>query len=74
MMMLPTEEQKQDPPEATRNQADVSAMPKVCWMKPDECLQAGQPCPRCQEGIIDYNSMLHLICPKCGLTEAGTCT
>ncbi len=73
-MKLPIEEQKQNPPKAMGDQADVSEKAKLCWIKPDERLRAGQPCPRCKEGIIDYNSLLHLTCPKCGLTEAGACT
>ncbi|RJQ41162.1 MAG: hypothetical protein C4545_07255 [Anaerolineaceae bacterium] len=29
--------------------------------------QAGALCPRCKQGILDYNGMLNLQCPLCGL-------
>ena len=28
-------------------------------------LSAGQPCPRCGKGKLDYNSLLNLTCPVC---------
>jgi hypothetical protein len=31
----------------------------------------GAPCPRCGEGLMDYNGVLDLECPKCGYTEGG---
>ncbi|MGV8025461.1 MAG: hypothetical protein AB2L18_02760 [Anaerolineaceae bacterium] len=32
--------------------------------------QAGAFCPRCKQGILDYNGLLNLQCPVCGL-EVG---
>jgi len=26
----------------------------------------GQPCPRCGQAKLDYNSLLNLSCPHCG--------
>jgi uncharacterized protein (DUF983 family) len=48
--------------------------PPVCWIKPGERLRVGMTCPRCQTGKLDYNGLLQLTCPICGLTEAGACT
>ena len=28
---------------------------------------AGALCPKCKQGILDYNGMLNLQCPLCGL-------
>jgi uncharacterized protein (DUF983 family) len=46
----------------------------TCELRPGESLRTGMLCPRCGEGQIDYNGLLHLVCPVCGLTEAGACT
>jgi uncharacterized protein (DUF983 family) len=46
----------------------------TCELQPGESLRPGMLCPRCGEGRIDYNGLLHLVCPVCGLTEAGACT
>ncbi|MCB2209643.1 hypothetical protein KQH62_02005 [bacterium] len=46
----------------------------TCALQPGESLRPGMICPRCGEGRIDYNGLLHLVCPVCGLTEAGACT
>ncbi len=27
---------------------------------------AGQLCPHCKQGKLDYNSLLNLACPQCG--------
>ncbi len=46
----------------------------VCWIDPGVGLRAGMPCPRCKETEIEYNGLLQLVCPNCGLTEAGANT
>jgi ribosomal protein S27AE len=28
-------------------------------------------CPRCQQGVLEYNGLLELTCPKCGYREPG---
>ncbi len=48
--------------------------PQICLLEPGQRLRAGMRCPRCKKGMIDYNGMLNLVCPNCGLTEAGACT
>ncbi|MDY6872890.1 MAG: hypothetical protein SVR81_02825 [Chloroflexota bacterium] len=47
---------------------------RTCELHPGKSLHPGKLCPRCGEGKIDYNGLLHLVCPVCGLTEAGACT
>ncbi|NCP87276.1 hypothetical protein GW781_05775 [bacterium] len=39
-------------------------------------VQRGAVCPQCGQGILDYNGMLELECPRCGFsTSAGAgCT
>lgn len=35
--------------------------------------KAGDICPKCHKGILDYDGMLNLTCPSCGMTETGGC-
>ncbi|MBG0788289.1 MAG: hypothetical protein H0S79_24635 [Anaerolineaceae bacterium] len=45
-----------------------------CTIQPGVSLQAGMICPRCGQAVIDYDGLLQLVCPNCGLKEAGACT
>ena len=47
---------------------------RLCPVTPQESLRAGVSCPRCGLATIDYDGLLNLVCPNCGLTEAGACT
>jgi len=50
----------------------LSEAPKKTEKKGEELtcgFQAGALCPRCKQGILDYNGMLMLECPVCGLTN-----
>lgn len=31
-------------------------------------------CPRCGEGVLDYDGTLNLTCPVCGVVEGGCFT
>ena len=48
--------------------------PEICILVPEGGLRPGMTCPRCGQGKIEYNGLLNLVCPSCGLTEAGACT
>ncbi|MBW6466300.1 MAG: hypothetical protein K0B06_07355 [Brevefilum sp.] len=37
-------------------------------------LRAGMTCPICHQAQLDYDGMLQLICPRCGVLETGTFT
>ena len=37
-------------------------------------LRAGIVCPFCDQEKLDYNSLLQLVCPRCGLLETGAFT
>jgi hypothetical protein len=37
-------------------------------------LRAGMTCPHCKTAILDYNGMLQLACPCCGILEVGVFT
>jgi uncharacterized protein (DUF983 family) len=40
-----------------------------------ECrIWAGQTCPQCGKGILDYNSLLNLYCPICSYETGGSFT
>ena len=54
--------QKSNPPAAT------------CEIQPAVGLRVGMTCPRCGQATIDYDGLLQLVCPHCGLKEAGACT
>lgn len=34
----------------------------------------GELCPRCQEGHLDYDGLLNLVCQQCGYTLTGCST
>jgi hypothetical protein len=46
----------------------------LCYLRPGERLREGSVCPRCHGAKMTYDGMLNLVCPNCGLTEAGACT
>jgi predicted amidophosphoribosyltransferase len=58
----------------TTPQSQPSPEPQVCWVNPKVGLKDGMLCPRCKQANIEYNGLLQLVCPNCGLTEAGACT
>lgn len=38
-------------------------------------MEPGQRCPECEEGILQYDSLFVLTCPRCGyVAESGVCT
>ena len=37
-------------------------------------IRFGSLCPKCKQGIIDYDGMLNLVCPNCGVTSGGCFT
>ena len=37
-------------------------------------LHAGDTCPRCRKGILDYDGLLNLTCPQCGYSLGGCFT
>jgi hypothetical protein len=37
-------------------------------------LRAGMACPCCHQAQLDYNGLLQLMCPRCGVVESGTFT
>jgi len=41
---------------------------------PRQAAEAGAPCPQCGQGMLDYDSLLNLVCPLCGFVEGGGCT
>ena len=56
------------------NQPDANAENTSSFNEPVESLRPDMICPRCHAAKINYDEMLNLICPKCGLTETGTYT
>jgi hypothetical protein len=42
------------------------------WRKGES--RAGDVCPACHAGILDYNGLLELVCPECGYTQSGCST
>jgi NADH pyrophosphatase NudC (nudix superfamily) len=37
-------------------------------------IKAGRICPKCQQEKLDYNGLLQIICPNCGVIDAGCFT
>jgi hypothetical protein len=57
-------------PEETASTPEAQA----CLVTPGVNLKVGMRCPRCKEADIEYNGLLQLVCPNCGLTETGAST
>lgn len=36
-------------------------------------MRAGDLCPQCQGGPLDYDGLLNLTCARCGCTPGGGC-
>jgi uncharacterized protein (DUF983 family) len=36
--------------------------------------EVGSTCPACKQGKLEYNSLLNLICPKCGYESTASFT
>lgn len=43
-------------------------------VNPPNRLNAGSMCPRCHADRLEYNDLLQLACPHCGMVEAGAST
>jgi len=66
---------KSDQPEVKSEKNDGAQQERaVCLIGPQKSLQPGMICPRCKATKIEYNGMLNLVCPNCGLTETGAST
>jgi uncharacterized protein (DUF983 family) len=37
-------------------------------------MKAGDTCPRCQKGVLDFDGLLNLACPQCGYSLGGCFT
>jgi len=46
----------------------------LCHLDSDIALRPGQICPYCGLGHIEYDSLLNLVCSKCGRAETGAST
>lgn len=42
--------------------------------RPEMAPHAGDACPRCHTGRLDYDGMLNLACPVCGYAMGGCFT
>jgi uncharacterized protein (DUF983 family) len=41
---------------------------------PKTALHAGDVCPKCSQGRLDYDGLLNLACPVCGFSIGGCFT
>jgi hypothetical protein len=41
---------------------------------PEVGYRAGLYCPKCRQAILDYDGMLNLVCPNCGVVQGGCFT
>jgi uncharacterized Zn finger protein (UPF0148 family) len=72
MMMLISKNKPSANPREENHQNEHPAA--SCLIQPGVSLRAGMLCPRCGQAVIDYDGLLQLVCPNCGLKEAGACT
>jgi len=66
--------QKNNPSTAPGDNTSTTENTAVCAIQPGVSLQAGIICPRCGQGVLDYDGTLNLICPVCGVVEGGCFT
>lgn len=59
----------QDPP-SRQEDFRVSPVPLLDAL-PGRPLRAGDLCPACQHGKLDYDGLLNLACPECGYAQGG---
>ena len=52
----------------------ISGMDNAKYLKIDVKRYAGDICPQCQIGRIDYDGMLNLSCPECDYSLGGCFT
>ncbi len=71
-MIMPTKTEDGD--SNNTNQPELSSEGQVCNLRPYERLREGMLCPRCKAAKIEYNGLLNLVCPNCGLKEVGVST
>jgi ribosomal protein S27AE len=61
-------------PSASTGLADLAKTqpekPKITTDHP----QDNMLCPRCGTAVMDYNGLLQLVCPQCGVLETGAST
>jgi hypothetical protein len=52
------------------------ALKAVYLVAPEETaeLRAGDTCPHCRKGKLDYDGLLNLACPQCGYSLGGCFT
>jgi hypothetical protein len=36
--------------------------------------RAGMNCPKCRQAILDYDGLLNVVCPHCGVVQGGCFT
>jgi len=69
---MATTNKKPDSSAASSGNQPLSA--NFCSISRNERLRPGMICPRCKKAKIEYDGMLNLVCPNCGLTETGAFT
>ncbi|QRN84180.1 hypothetical protein JR338_05420 [Chloroflexota bacterium] len=65
---------KSNPSTHTSENTSTTDSAASCAIQSSISLQAGMICPRCGQAVIDYDGLLQLVCPNCGLKEVGACT
>ena len=60
-------QQSEDGLQNNGQKTDERILPRTLFL-------AGEICPFCSQGRLDYDGMLNLICPACGKMETGGCT
>jgi hypothetical protein len=69
-MMMPSKKDDHLIQGSSTQQAENSQKDKLTATR----LRAGMTCPCCHQAQLDYNGLLQLMCPRCGVVESGTFT
>lgn len=54
--------------------SELESMDEDRCAEGEETPEAGELCPRCQRGTLEYDGTLNLVCTECSYVSAGVCT
>ncbi|MDF1500158.1 MAG: hypothetical protein P1P76_06800 [Anaerolineales bacterium] len=54
--------------------AEIEALDQDACAVNENSPAAGGKCPACNQGTLEYDGTLNLVCTECNYTVAGVCT
>lgn len=60
-------------PQQPENRTEVDAG-NTCAGSKAYIYRPGNVCPKCGKGVLDYDGLLNVFCPVCGVVDSGSFT